>query len=748
MTKLVPSTVSWLGAIVFLLLETNFVAASPHDSTHTGKIVDAMCEPGSQGCENVPMESPDATEWKRMLEHNGTSINATKTTSPNDNVDPDIDSPDNRENNDYDEEDETWTFERYYEEYGEFTCCDDYHQIWTEGGDWYLTEEAKSLRQTISVYQNEESDDSCLVLDSYLHTCASNRPHYHEVFVHYPAHFLDKVERVLFIGGGDSMVLHEVLKYKDLKKVVGLELDLQVVRTVFKEFGIQPHFDDNRVEWYFGDAAAALRVLPREYYGTFDLVVVDILTSVAEMLKVTEEYSIMEAAMLLLQPNGIIIKNEDEGYKPGSSVNFATNILDVVFHDVPLYCLQNFVVGSNGVDFTEKPPVDHGVPKFYMKEVDEFLHQFNTWYTRSKNQNFHHEEEEDDDEDEDDGVNATFPPLGLTMVIEAEHLEVPLDSSSKIQDLIAKVLQDQAFSHTTGTPSVTQLVSDVDEKLKGGYSLSFLMKEGSVVARCFPLIKYCAIDVQLWSTHLSNMNLIKNALLDILRSQQHSSFTIISSGLHNDETSSTDKNGPPQRLHTDQYELSEEDIDDDDMDSVIFFEMANATIEWRNATLHTYDNMVALDQWNSQNAIGVQSVLQFKCEFETESTTPKAVTGMLMRSLAFAHDLKLIPSNEEVHILEMDHGHIFTSSWRSGNMVAVWDGNSRIDVNILEMKQTTNANEVFEMSQVFQKKMGWSLVSEDIFPRGINGIVNFEHDYGAREEWQPRWATQMGTSVK
>jgi hypothetical protein len=98
--------------------------------------------------------------------------------------------------------------------------------------------------------------------------------------------------------------------------------------------------------------------------------------------------------------------------------------------------------------------------------------------------------------------------------------------------------------------------------------------------------------------------------------------------------------------------------------------------------------------------------------------------------------------------LEMDHGHIFTSSWRSGNMVAVWDGNSRIDVNIFEMKQTTNANEVFEMSQVFQKKMGWSLVSEDIFPRGINGIVNFEHDYGAREEWQPRWATQLGTSVK
>jgi spermidine synthase len=60
------------------------------------------------------------------------------------------------------------------------------------------------------------------------------------------------------------MVLHEVLKYKELEKVVGLELDQQVVRTVFHRFGTQPPFDNDKVEWYFGDAAVALRALPRE----------------------------------------------------------------------------------------------------------------------------------------------------------------------------------------------------------------------------------------------------------------------------------------------------------------------------------------------------------------------------------------------------------------------------------------------------------------------------------------------------
>jgi spermidine synthase len=38
------------------------------------------------------------------------------------------------------------------------------------------------------------------------------------------------VKRVVFVGGGDSMLLHEVLKYKDLEIVLGLELDQKVTR--------------------------------------------------------------------------------------------------------------------------------------------------------------------------------------------------------------------------------------------------------------------------------------------------------------------------------------------------------------------------------------------------------------------------------------------------------------------------------------------------------------------------------------
>ncbi len=68
--------------------------------------------------------------------------------------------------------------------------------------------------------------------------------------VHYTARFLPKIERVLFVGGGDSMLLHEILKYSTLELVVGLELDQRVTRGAFKHFGTQPHFENEKVQWW------------------------------------------------------------------------------------------------------------------------------------------------------------------------------------------------------------------------------------------------------------------------------------------------------------------------------------------------------------------------------------------------------------------------------------------------------------------------------------------------------------------
>jgi spermidine synthase len=46
------------------------------------------------------------------------------------------------------------------------------------------------------------------------------------------------------------MLLHEALKYPNVQKIVGLELDQTVTRKSFQYFHTSPHFDDQRVEWY------------------------------------------------------------------------------------------------------------------------------------------------------------------------------------------------------------------------------------------------------------------------------------------------------------------------------------------------------------------------------------------------------------------------------------------------------------------------------------------------------------------
>ena len=66
-------------------------------------------------------------------------------------------------------------------------------------------------------------------LDGTIQIYVAYRPHYHdyhECAANQTARFLppNSFRRVSFLGGGDSMLLHEVNKYESLELVVGLDL--------------------------------------------------------------------------------------------------------------------------------------------------------------------------------------------------------------------------------------------------------------------------------------------------------------------------------------------------------------------------------------------------------------------------------------------------------------------------------------------------------------------------------------------
>ena len=196
--------------------------------------------------------------------------------------------------------------------YESYDTCIDQHinplEI-MDNGTMNTLETIESPYQKISFDWDPKNKNTCMSLDDTVQICDSYRPHYHEMIVHETARYLNSITRVLFVGGGDSMILYEVLKYPDLELVVGLELDQRVVRGSFKHFGTQPHFDDERVEWWFGDASKSLRMLPKEYFGSFDMVLVDLSETVMSF-KVTESLDVLETLTLLVNPEGIFVKNE------------------------------------------------------------------------------------------------------------------------------------------------------------------------------------------------------------------------------------------------------------------------------------------------------------------------------------------------------------------------------------------------------------------------------------------------------
>jgi len=63
------------------------------------------------------------------------------------------------------------------------------------------------------------------------------------------------------------------------------------------------------VEWWFGDASKSILLLPKDYFGSFDLVLIDLSETVASF-KVTGSLDVLEALTLLMKDDGIFVKNE------------------------------------------------------------------------------------------------------------------------------------------------------------------------------------------------------------------------------------------------------------------------------------------------------------------------------------------------------------------------------------------------------------------------------------------------------
>lgn len=303
------------------------------------------------------------------------------------------------------------------------------------------------------------------------------------------------------------MLLHEALKYPDLELVVGLEIDQTVVRKSFKHFQTSPHFEDERVEWWFGDATKSLLLLPEDYWGSFDLVLVDLSETVMSF-SVTSELDVFDALSLLLNPFGVMVKNEHYHEKFAALFDYSAELN----YESPVICNQVMVFGSNNVDFFLDPVYDHGVETL----LYESMHTPETRYDlmHGYRKNIAPEEK----------CNLVIPgelttqgtAAGIIEVVNAENCSVDLNGS--IMEIVKKTAEKVGFS------VISEPVFDNEVGV-------VVLKEGFISARIIPAEKYVGFDVNLWGMSSKIKNLRK-ALSDAVGSSDVSSYKVVVGGMY------------------------------------------------------------------------------------------------------------------------------------------------------------------------------------------------------------------------
>lgn len=414
------------------------------------------------------------------------------------------------------------TYKTVNEEYYSAKTCDIQEQFKVFDDDTFVEiDEFKSQYQQINFMWNPIDRDTCMDLDDTVQICDAYRPHYHEYAVHQTARFLpkDSIKRVLFVGGGDSMLLHETLKYPSLELVVGLELDQKVTRGCFKHFGTQPHFHDNRVEWWFGDAAKSLLMLPKDYFASFDLVLVDLSETVMSF-KVTEELDVIEALSLLVKPDGIFVKNEVYFEKFKEMFPYTAQ---VNWYDNPIICSQVMVMGSRTVDFMNPTLTEHGTSNLVIRDLEKIEDHFDLYHDYAYNATSFHLCDTLADK-KNDATQVRSP--GILMAVEAEDVTGDI-SGDNLKTNLSRALEKEGFN------VISSDIVETDSNVIAYITL----KEGYVIARAMAELKYVGFDIHLWST-IHKHEAAKDALVVAIggNASALSTYRVIAGGMFGMDT--------------------------------------------------------------------------------------------------------------------------------------------------------------------------------------------------------------------
>jgi spermidine synthase len=135
-----------------------------------------------------------------------------------------------------------------------------------------VIERQKTAVQDLIIFENDLLG-RVLALDGVVQTTQADEFVYHEMMVHVPLISHPHPEFVLIIGGGDGGILREVIRHKQVKKIVMVEIDGSVVEMSKRFLPTLSNgaFEDSRLELVIADGAQFVK----ETSDRFDVIICD-----------------------------------------------------------------------------------------------------------------------------------------------------------------------------------------------------------------------------------------------------------------------------------------------------------------------------------------------------------------------------------------------------------------------------------------------------------------------------------------
>lgn len=167
----------------------------------------------------------------------------------------------------------------------------------------------------LSIFENKLFG-RVLALDGIIQLTEKDEYAYHEMLVHVPLLAHPNPKSVLIIGGGDGGILREVLRHKNLERIIEVEIDPTVIELSKKYFPTVSNgaYENPRAQLIIQDAAKYVK----ETEETFDVIIVDSNDpeGPAKVLFSTEFYgdckSILNAGGILVNQNGVPFLQKNE----------------------------------------------------------------------------------------------------------------------------------------------------------------------------------------------------------------------------------------------------------------------------------------------------------------------------------------------------------------------------------------------------------------------------------------------------